>query len=42
LFKVRETDANRRGIADMITIENSKTTADALGEVARGIQRTPA
>jgi len=39
LFKVRElVDANRRRIADMITLEHGKTTADALGEVARGLE----
>jgi len=39
LFKVRElVDANRRRIAEMITLEHGKTTADALGEVARGLE----
>ena len=39
LFKVRElVDSNRRRIADMITLEHGKTTADALGEVARGLE----
>src|SRR5579863_4931428 len=39
LFKVRElVDANRRRIADIITLEHGKTTADALGEVARGLE----
>jgi malonate-semialdehyde dehydrogenase (acetylating)/methylmalonate-semialdehyde dehydrogenase len=39
LFKVRElVDANRRLIADLITLEHGKTTADALGEVARGLE----
>src|SRR5712671_1389048 len=39
LFKVRElVDANRRRIAEMITLQHGKTTADALGEVARGLE----
>ena len=39
LFKVRElVDANRRRIAEMITLEHGKTIADALGEVARGLE----
>ncbi len=39
LFKVRElVDANRRRIAETITLEHGKTIADALGEVARGLE----
>src|SRR5579864_7616688 len=39
MFKVRElVDANRRRIAEMITLEHGKTVADALGEVARGLE----
>ncbi len=39
LFKFRElVDANRREIADLLTLEHGKTTADALGEVARGLE----
>ncbi len=39
MFKVRELlDANRRRIAEMITLEHGKTLADAMGEVARGIE----
>src|SRR5258706_5741840 len=39
LFKVRElVDANRRPIAEMITLEHGKTVSDALGEVARGLE----
>jgi malonate-semialdehyde dehydrogenase (acetylating) / methylmalonate-semialdehyde dehydrogenase len=39
LFKVRElVDANRRRIAEMITLEHGKTVSDALGEVARGLE----
>src|SRR4029077_8488215 len=39
LFKVRElVDANRRRIAEMITLENGKTGSDALGEGARGLE----
>ena len=39
LFKVRElVDANRRRIAEMITLEHGKTIADSLGEVARGLE----
>jgi malonate-semialdehyde dehydrogenase (acetylating)/methylmalonate-semialdehyde dehydrogenase len=39
MFKVRElVDANRRRIAEMITLEHGKTIADALGEVARGLE----
>jgi malonate-semialdehyde dehydrogenase (acetylating) / methylmalonate-semialdehyde dehydrogenase len=39
LFKVRELiDANRRRIAETITLEHGKTVSDALGEVARGLE----
>ena len=39
LFRVRELfDQNRRRIADFLTSEHGKTTADALGEVARGVE----
>ena len=39
LFKVRElVDANRRRIAEVITLEHGKTVSDALGEVARGLE----
>src|SRR6476646_2175654 len=39
LFKVRElVDANRRRIAEMITLEHGKTVSDAMGEVARGLE----
>ncbi len=39
LFKFRELiDANRRKIAEMLTMEHGKTVPDAMGEVARGIE----
>jgi malonate-semialdehyde dehydrogenase (acetylating)/methylmalonate-semialdehyde dehydrogenase len=39
LFKLRELIVqNRSRIAEMLTRENGKTTADALGEVARGLE----
>ena len=39
LFKLRElVDANRRRIAEKITLEHGKTLPDALGEVARGLE----
>ncbi len=39
LFKLRALlDANRRRIAELITLEHGKTIADAMGEVARGIE----
>src|ERR1041384_4515976 len=39
LFKVRElVAANRREIARVITAEHGKTLADAMGEVARGLE----
>ncbi len=39
MFKLRDLiDANRRRIAEMVTAEHGKTVADALGEVARGLE----
>ncbi len=39
LFKLRElVDANRRRLAELVTLEHGKTLADALGEVARGLE----
>ena len=39
LFKLRElVDANRRKLATLISLEHGKTIADALGEVARGLE----
>ena len=39
MFKLRELiDAKRREIAQLITREHGKTLADALGEVARGLE----
>jgi malonate-semialdehyde dehydrogenase (acetylating)/methylmalonate-semialdehyde dehydrogenase len=39
LFKLRELiDANRRRIAELITLEHGKTLPDAMGEVARGLE----
>jgi malonate-semialdehyde dehydrogenase (acetylating) / methylmalonate-semialdehyde dehydrogenase len=39
MFKLRElVDANRRTIAEMITMEHGKTLPDAMGEVARGLE----
>jgi len=39
LFKMRElADANRRRMAELITLEHGKTLPDALGEVARGLE----
>jgi len=39
MFRLRElVDANRREIAALITLEHGKTLADALGEVARGLE----
>jgi len=39
LFRFRELlDANRKELAALITSEHGKTAADALGEVARGIE----
>jgi malonate-semialdehyde dehydrogenase (acetylating) / methylmalonate-semialdehyde dehydrogenase len=39
MFKLRElVDANRRRIAEFITLEHGKTLPDAMGEVARGLE----
>src|SRR5712692_2573972 len=39
MFKLRElVDANRCGIAELLTSEHGKTLPDALGEVARGLE----
>ena len=39
MFKIRERiDANRRRIAELITLEHGKTLQDAMGEVARGLE----
>ena len=39
MFKLRElVDANRRAIAELITLEHGKTLPDAMGEVARGLE----
>src|SRR5205823_13703933 len=39
MFRLRElVDANRRNIAELITLEHGKTVADAMGEVARGLE----
>ena len=39
MFKLRELiDANRRRIAELITLEHGKTISDAMGEVARGLE----
>jgi malonate-semialdehyde dehydrogenase (acetylating) / methylmalonate-semialdehyde dehydrogenase len=39
LFKLRERiDANRERLATMISLEHGKTVADAMGEVARGLE----
>jgi malonate-semialdehyde dehydrogenase (acetylating)/methylmalonate-semialdehyde dehydrogenase len=39
LFRFRELlDANRKDLAALVTSEHGKTTTDALGEVARGIE----
>ncbi len=39
MFKLRDLiDANRRRIAEALTLEHGKTTADALGEIARGLE----
>ena len=39
MFRFRElVDANRKEIAGLISAEHGKTTADALGELARGIE----
>lgn len=39
MFRLRELiDANRRQIAEILTSEHGKTVADAMGEVARGLE----
>ena len=39
MFRLRElVDRNRKNLAELITREHGKTTADALGEVARGLE----
>ncbi len=39
MFKVRELiDANRRTIAEFLTLEHGKVISDAMGEVARGLE----
>ncbi len=39
MFKLRElVDANRKALAELISLEHGKTLADALGEVARGLE----
>jgi malonate-semialdehyde dehydrogenase (acetylating)/methylmalonate-semialdehyde dehydrogenase len=39
MFRLRElVDTNRREIAALITLEHGKTLADAMGEVARGLE----
>src|SRR5580692_4029214 len=39
MFKMRElVDANRRNIAELLTLEHGKTLPDAMGEVARGLE----
>jgi malonate-semialdehyde dehydrogenase (acetylating)/methylmalonate-semialdehyde dehydrogenase len=39
MFRLRElVDANRRAIAELITLEHGKTISDAMGEVARGLE----
>ena len=39
LFRVRElVDANRRQIAELLSLEHGKTLPDAMGEVARGLE----
>ncbi len=39
LFRMRElVDRNRRKLAELITSEHGKTVADAMGEVARGLE----
>ena len=39
MFKLRDlVDQNRRRIAELVTLEHGKTMADALGEVARGLE----
>ncbi len=39
LFRFRElVDANRQAIAQLVSLEHGKTVADAMGEVARGLE----
>jgi malonate-semialdehyde dehydrogenase (acetylating)/methylmalonate-semialdehyde dehydrogenase len=39
MFRLRDlVDANRRRIAEALTLEHGKTTSDAMGEVARGLE----
>jgi malonate-semialdehyde dehydrogenase (acetylating)/methylmalonate-semialdehyde dehydrogenase len=39
MFRFRElVDANRRKLAEMLTLEHGKTLPDAMGEVARGLE----
>jgi malonate-semialdehyde dehydrogenase (acetylating)/methylmalonate-semialdehyde dehydrogenase len=39
MFRLRElVDANRRALAELITLEHGKTISDAMGEVARGLE----
>jgi malonate-semialdehyde dehydrogenase (acetylating) / methylmalonate-semialdehyde dehydrogenase len=39
MFRLRElVDANRRHIAELISLEHGKTIPDAMGEVARGLE----
>jgi len=39
MFRLRElVDANRKAIAELLTLEHGKTLADAMGEVARGLE----
>ncbi|HML18388.1 MAG TPA: CoA-acylating methylmalonate-semialdehyde dehydrogenase [Bryobacteraceae bacterium] len=39
MFRLRElVDANRRALAQLITLEHGKTLPDAMGEVARGLE----
>src|SRR5258708_1703614 len=39
MFRLRELiDANRRAIAELITLEHGKTLPDATGEVSRGLE----
>ncbi len=39
MFKLRElVDANRRKIAELLSLEHGKTLSDAMGEVARGLE----
>src|SRR6202049_955770 len=39
MFKLRElVDANRKRIAELLTLEHGKTLPDAMGEVARGLE----